>query len=257
MRAHFVWTWVFLLAAVLGQVRGEDDFVRIPRAEYEALKSKAARVDQLEKELGKITGGQPATSVPVPAVTGLDPQAQLKAREKELAAAKAEIDRLKHEQKRLVSDAHPINPAVLNAFKNLPAPRPLADLKPIAADETIPVHEILAHYAADPVAADARYKKKIFHLQGTVVDVEKSLLSSNFNLFFRIPDYAGQVICEAHSPDKYQRVYASSDRMRIVGEIAARYPTTLAAVGSEMNFIVKCLGSKNGSVLVDTVMIGR
>ena len=242
----------------------EDDYVRIPRAEYEQLKSKAARAEQLEQQLRELTGGAktpPAQTGVPPAKSGAaalqDSEQQLKQREAELAAAKAEIERLKKDQARMVSDPHPINPMVLKSLENLPPARPLAGMKPVEKDETVPVHELLAHYAADPHGADARYLKKTFHLQGVVADVDKPIVGSSFTLFFRVPGYTGQIICEAYPPDKYNRIYATSDRLKVLGVVTGHYPTTLASVGSEMNFMVRCLGVKNGAVKVDTVMLGQ
>ena len=255
-----------MLIATL-KLAGEDDFVRIPRAEYEQLKSQAAKVEKLEqrlRELGVLTSepkGSATGSVESrekPPVTNLaDSERQLRAREAELSAAKSEIERLKKEHARMAVDPHPINPMVLKSLENLPPARALPGLKPVEKDETVPVHELLAHYAADPKGADARYLKKAFHLQGVVADVDKPLVGSSFVLFFRIPNYEGQVMCEAYPPEKFTRVYATSDRLKVLGVVSGHYPTTLASVGSEMNFIVRCLGVKNGAVRVDTVILGQ
>lgn len=268
MRLQSLLSGIALLIAASLKLMGEDDFVRIPRSEYEQLKSQAAKVEKLEQKLRELGVVTPETRVnPVvaqkesleklPSASLADSERQLKAREAELTAAKNEIERLKKEHARMAVDPHPINPMVLKSLENLPPARPLTGLKPVEKDETVPVHELLAHYAADPKAADARYLKKAFRLQGIVADVDKPLVGSSFVLFFRIPNYDGQVMCEAYPPEKYSRVYATSDRLRVLGVVPGHYPTTLASVGSEMNFIVRCLGIKSGGVRVDTVMLGQ
>lgn len=172
--------------------------------------------------------------------------------ERELAAARAEITRLNGIPPVRPERGGPVwvHPAVQKAVDDMPAPRVLDGLKPVTSDEVVDPLELLAHFAADPKAAEARYAKRTFELRGIVAEVDKTLFAAPYQVVFRLPGTMLRGVCEMYPPDHFGKVYVTEDRQRVVGEASGR-KTTFATAGTEVRLRVRCEGLKAGAVRFD------
>ena len=196
-----------------------QDTVTIPKSRLIELEKKAAQADKLAIDLEK---------------------------------ARAENSRLKGEigapPKSFSTPVLP--PQVEQSLQKLPPTRPLAELPPLIKGEVVLASDLLHHYAMDPAAADQRYRKKSFKLQGIVTDLDKPLLMSPYRVIFRVPASPLKIICDVRSPEQFKKVYVSADRERVVGETYSGR-ATLARVGEEITVQGRCAGLKDGVVSFD------
>ena len=196
-----------------------EDTVTISKSRLTELERKAARADKLAADLEK---------------------------------AQAEISLLKGEiaapPKSFAAPVLP--PQVEQSLQKLPPTRPLTELPPLTKGEVVIASDLLHHYAMDPAAADQRYKKKNFKLQGIVTDLDKPLLMSPYRVIFRVPASPLKLICDVRSPEQFKKVYVSADRERVVGETYSGR-ATLAKVGEEITLQGRCAGLKDGVVIFD------
>ena len=116
--------------------------------------------------------------------------------------------------------------------------------------EVVQASDLLNHYAADPAAADRRYKKQNFKIRGIITDVDKVLMVSPYRVFFRVPGNGLKVLCDVRSPERFSKVYVSGNRERVVGETFSEI-VTLARVGEEVTLQGRCGGWKDGTVIFD------
>lgn len=230
-----------VVAAVMGGTvsgRAADDSVTVSRSRLAELERKAAEADRLADELAKAKAEI----------------ARLKSQQAELSNPKADNAKLKEEQAGLKKAAskpdHWLPLAVENATRNLPPTPPIDSLPPLQRDEVVPIHDLLNHYASDPVAADRRYRGRVFKVRGVIAELDKPLLISPYRVVFRLPGLALKVVCEVRPPEDYSKVYITNDRERIVGETERRR-VTFATIGTEATYRGQCRGLRGG--LVDLV----
>lgn len=171
----------------------------------------------------------------------------------ELTAARAEIARLKGEvqARPVVVLAKPLPPTVEKAMEKLPPTRPMTTLSPVARGESVNVVDLLNHYAADPAAADLRYKKREFKLHGVVVDFEKKLISSGYKAIFRVPNSGLKIVCNVGVPTKFTNLYTTHEHEQIVAETSRSNPFVLARVGEEVIIDGRCSGLHDGTITFD------
>jgi hypothetical protein len=228
------------LVAVLtlcGGIPGQaaEDTIPISRSRLAELERKAAEADRLAAELAKAKAEI----------------ARLRGERVELNKAKTEIVKLKEEQAELKKAAPKserwLPPAVENAAKNLPPTPPMQSLAPLQGDETVSVQDLLNHYAADPTAADQRYREHVIKLRGVIAEVDKALLLSPYKVVFRVPGQTLKAVCEVRPPEEFTKVYVTSDREKVIGETERRR-VTFATVGTEVTYRGRCRGLRDGTI---------
>ena len=170
----------------------------------------------------------------------------------ELAAAQAEIARLQG----TVQAARPavsqpwIPPVVVEAARKLPPTPAITSLPELDPKAVIPLHDLLNHFAANPEAAKGRYEKRVIRVRGFVTDVDKPLFKADYSATLRLPDHELRMVAGFVPPVEFRRVFATSDRERVIGESEHRRITFLQT-GSEVVVEGYCAGLKNREVRLE------
>ncbi|HEY6170490.1 MAG TPA: hypothetical protein VI454_20825 [Verrucomicrobiae bacterium] len=138
-------------------------------------------------------------------------------------------------------------PAVVVAALPLPAVEQWSPLDPKAA---VTMQDLLAHYGANPAAADARYKGKFLRFRGMISGFDKPLFVSHYHVQFRQAGLATAATARISPPPQYKRVYVTTDGQKLMGEASGFLPVPLAQAGTEVVVEGKCSGFRNGSVSI-------
>lgn len=165
--------------------------------------------------------------------------------ERELSAIRAELARLKNSP----TTRPPVwlPPAVEQAAAKAPPTPLLSALPPLTKDASVSVNDLLNHYAADPVAADARYAGHMFRVRGVVAQFDKALFAAPYFVIFRVPGQSLALECSIAPGDSFSKVYVTGDRERVVGE-RGNQRITLATIGTDVVIEGRCSGGKGGVI---------
>jgi hypothetical protein len=170
-----------------------DDAVTIPRSRLEELERK-------EAELKRLQGGDPTP---------------------------------KPEQKPTPPAEPPV--AATNAVANAPLPTPASvqSLPALSPGEVVPAVDIAAHYAANPAAADQRYRKRKFQTVGEIAGFEKPMFTRNYKILLKTQGQP-RVVCDFYLPDQYGMVYTIKHGAELVATLGERSRVTLAKTGQKV-----------------------
>jgi len=192
-----------------------QETVTIPKARLEELERK-------EKELEKLRG--------------------------ELSATKTETVRLRKEKEDAVARAAAVTAAAQAEPDVTHASPPMATLAPLAKGEMVDAMDLANHYRADPAAADARYRKKVFLVKGEIVGFEKPMLTRNYHVLLRAADRQMRVLCVVEPPEKFSAVFPAKAGTVLMGAYSsgARFP--LARLTDAVVIEGRCGGLDGGVV---------
>ncbi len=197
-------TLLVLLPATWAQ-----ETVTIPKARYEELLRK-------EKEWDKLNGDLSAAKKET---------AQLKKEKDEAVAKVAAV--------KAAAPAEPIINHVSPAMNTLPA---------LQKGETVNALDLANHYRADVSAADARYRKKVFKVQGEIVGFDKPLLTRNYHVLLQTTDRQMRLVCTVVPPEKFSAVFTTESGSHLVGTTSSGARTPLAKVGDTVVIEGRCGG---------------
>lgn len=203
--------WVVVCVAVgcLLPAASAQETVTISKARFEELERK-------EKELEKLKG--------------------------DLSTAKVETARLKREKDDAVAKAA----AGVAASPNEPlithVSPPLNSLPPLAKGETVNAMDLGNHYRTDAVAADARYRKKVFKVKGEIVGFDKPMISRNYHVLLRTPSRELRVLCTVTPPEKYRAVFTTQGGTQLTGSLPNGARVVLTKVGDTVVIEGRCAG---------------
>lgn len=148
---------------------------------------------------------------------------QLNAREfqrltNEIASLKAEIKKLKGGSNAASPEVTaPVEPNGDPVAGNALSTPDMATLPVLTPETVVSVVDLISHFQKDPVAAEARYKKKSFVLQGVVAEIDKSTTSRNYDVIFRQPGTALKVKIKITPPARTDTAVPVNDRASIEG----------------------------------------
>jgi len=155
-----------------------QDTVTVPKSRLEELERKEAELNKLKGDLNKTK----------------DENAELKKQHDADAAKIAETPQLvKH-----------VSP-------------PMNSLPPVEPGATVEAMDLADHYRTDAAAADQRYKKHVFRVQGEVVDFGNQLFLKPYRIMLKTPDQTCRLTCSIQPPEKYKAVYAVKEGSQLIG----------------------------------------
>ncbi len=211
-----------ILTLVLGILLGHalsgfaQETVTIPKSRLEELERKEAELETLKSSALK---SQPTIRTPS-AKTGQD---------------------VVPEQK---SDQAASAPSLPGSRRDTPS---IASLPPLKTDEVISAMDLAAHYRNDAAAADVRYRKRTFKIQGEIVSFEKPGLIRNYQILLKTFEPQTRVVCDFYPPEKFKAVYTINNGMVLVGTLPdTRVP--LAKVGDTVVIEGRCKGMNGGGI---------
>jgi len=148
-----------------------------------------------------------------------------KSRLEELEKKEAELEKLRNqlngEKPVAASGQASVKPTVIGTIPAAPGPPPISpalstlpDLKP---DEVVSAIDLASHFQQDRAAAEQRYQKRSFALQGEIEQFEKSAFSRSYRLIMKTAGSRLRVVCEVYPGSQYTAVYTASDNSEMVG----------------------------------------
>jgi len=167
--------------------KAQDD-VSISKARLQELERKEAELEKLRNQLNAEKPA-PAPAVPPSSVKGTNTTGV------GLAPAPASVP--------------PAAPT--------PASPASATLPPLGADEVVSAIDLAAQYEQDRAAADKRYRKKSFSVQGEIERFEKRLFGRSYSILMKTGGSKLRVVCEVYPPEPYTVVFTASHDSEIVG----------------------------------------
>lgn len=179
--------------------------------------------------------------------------AELETTKRELAAARGEAVKLA-EATRPSSTRAAADPGRGTLAKPVP---PISSLPDLRASDVVAAEDIAQHYKTDPRSADARYRRKVFRIQGRIERFDEKLFVRKTEVFLGSPEGSQRVVCESPFPDEFNAVYSTKGGQVLVGVRANRSEVRLMEVGESVVFEGKCAGLQGGGILFTQCRVVR
>ena len=191
-----------------------------------------------------------------PAIFGQDTVTVPKSRLEELERKEAELNKLKGDlNKTKDENAELKQQHKVDAAKIAEAPQvvkhvspPMNSLPPVATGETVDAMDLADHYRTDAAAADQRYRKHVFKVQGEVVGFRNGLFLKPYRIILKTPDQGSRVICAVQPPEKYSAVYTVKEGSQLVGTMPRYEDERIAKLGDTVVVEGKCDGFRDSAV---------
>jgi hypothetical protein len=187
-----------------------------------------------------------------------------KSRLEELERKEAELEKLKSPASKLQQAiqnakakkqdeaAQQVSPPQTTVSSPAPAPTPsktvsFALLSPLEKGTVVSATDLGAHYRANAAAADERYRKRTFRVQGEIVGFEKPMMVRNYNILLKTAEAQTRIMCDFYPPENFRAVYTINGGTVLVGTM----PDTrvqIAKVGDTVVIEGKCKGQSGGGV---------
>jgi hypothetical protein len=186
-----------------------------------------------------------------------------KSRLEELERKEAELERLKGPASKPQSppqNSTPQKPRELVPEQVLPqttatssspsigATPSLSSLPPLENGTIVSASDLAAHYRADSAAADQRYRKHIFKVQGEIIGFEKPPLIRNYFVLLKTADPQRRIVCDFYPSDKFKAVFTIDSGTALVGVLPGETRAPLAKVGETAVIEGRCKGLSGGGV---------
>jgi hypothetical protein len=210
--------FLFILLAGLALPAGAQTNVTIPKSRLEELEKKEAELEKLRNQLNPpkpVQVEQTGVKAQQPSVTGKEPVPDIKA----------------------VPEPVHISPALST----------LPDLK---EGEVVSAIDLASHYEQDRVAADQRYLKKNFAVQGEIERFEKRAFGRYYSIIMKTGGSKLKVICEVYPPERYTAVYTADHNSKIVGMFSGENLKTLASADSIAVARGECKGLEDSIIKI-------
>lgn len=180
-------------------------------------KSRLEELERKEAELERLKGAAPKAQ---PATQNIAPQKQ------------AEPAPLQNPQQTIAAPAAPpVTPKV--SLVSLPA---------LEKETVVLAADLASHFRADPTAADQRYRKHTFKVQGEIVGFEKPLLIRDYAILLKTAEPQSRIICGFYPPDKFKAVFSANSGTELVALLSNESRVSLAKVGETVVIEGRCKG---------------
>lgn len=127
----------------------------------------------------------------------------------------------------------------------------MAQLAPIADGELVNAVDLMNHYRQDPVAADQRYRKRRFKIQGEVLRLERPLLVSHYVILIRMEDARDRFVCEVDQPEQFKTTFTVKNGEEMVGTLPNGARVPLVKLGQTVVLEGRCKGLKDGGIVFE------
>jgi hypothetical protein len=223
-------------------LHAEENMVTIPKSRLDELERKAAELERLQRQLRQ-------TKVEQEELRHAKEEADRKAAEqiKAAAAAKAEAEKAAAAARKSAEDTRALALAARSRATAYAA-QPIGSLPPLKPGEPVSSMDLLAHFAADPVAAAARYGTGRITVEGEIVGFSKPPFIRPYDLLLRTGDPLRRVVCGVDPPGEYKAVYPANSGLLLVGITTRGDEVTLLQVGQIVVIEGRCHGLRGPNV---------
>ena len=160
----------------------------------------------------------------------------------DLLKAEQELRRLQPE----VSSTAPVAPGI--PAGSVAPPLNLADLPALTPETIVNVDTLAAHFRADRAAAEARYLKQTFIIEGNVTRFNPKVARRSYDLIFEPAERAPLVVAQFDYREHYRAVYTRDHGQSLYARINDRDESALLRIGDPIRFRGRCAGMKDGTV---------
>jgi hypothetical protein len=218
-RGHptFLVLFLYILLAGITLPAGAQTNVSIPKSRLEELEKKEAELEKLRNQLNPpkpVQAEQTGVKTQQPPVTGQAP-----------APAAAAV---------------PMPVHVSPALSTLPA---------LKEGEVVSAIDLANHYQQDRAAADERYHKRSFAVQGEIERFEKRAFGRSYSMIMKTGGSNLKVICEVYPPERYTAVYTAAHGSQIIGMFGENRKT-LASADSVAVASGECKGLEGSAITI-------
>jgi hypothetical protein len=191
----------------------------------------------------------------VPCVVADDSVTIPRSRLQELERKEAELTRLKSGEAKPKPEqgtTAPIATSVVATNSVSSASLPTAatgqSLPPLVVGEIVQAVDLAAQYAANVTAADQRYRKHKFQVEGEIAGFEKPMFTRNYNILLKTQ--GPRVVCDFYPPDQYGMVFTVKHGSELVGTLGDQKArqVTLAKVGQKVMIEGQCSGGDTAAI---------
>jgi len=200
---------------------------------------------------------------------GFDTLAALRRKTEEVERLKAELETARSSvanaaQNSSASSAAVSAPAAatIPAAKNptlwekLPPTRPATELPKLEGGELVTVFDLVNHYRADVTAADGRYRKKTFKLEGVIERIEEEFFGRAVKVLLESPDRTVRVVCAVEPPTRFKSTYTLAEGTVLMANDGRGAFTWLRA-GERLVVSGSCAGLKDGAIFLNRAELVR
>jgi len=189
-----------------------QETVTIQKSRLEELERKEAELEKVKGEL-KTTRGE---------------NVQLKKQHAE--------DRIK------LSASPPVQPAISRISP------PISSLPALAQGDVVDSMDLSTYYRTDPAAADARFRKRTFKVEGEIIAFEKPLFIRDYRILLKSSDRDIRIVCNFSPPERYSAVLTIKNGSELVGQISNQNRVPIAKVGDRVFIEGECRGLRDGAI---------
>lgn len=172
-----------------------------------------------------------------------------KSRLQELERKEAELQKLKAAPATAPVATQTPGQVVPIASKPVYVVPPISSLPPVAAGELVSAMDLASYFAADPAAAERRYRKATIKVRGEVSRIDKHMFQRTYDVTMKTPDHGPEVVCEITPDDGYDAIYSANHGTELIGK---KGPSTqqLMRLGQTVVVEGRCKGLKGRLVVV-------
>lgn len=210
-----------------------DDTVTIPKSRLEELERKERELESLKRELGKAKGETERA------------QEQLRT---EQVKSNAERAKAEEEKKKLSQEAAEAKAALATSEQPVVHDSPgLATLPPLKKGEVVDAMDLMNHFRADALGAEARYGKQRVRIRGVVTGFDKPSFVSYYFVYLRTTEKAWRVRCLINPPSEFKAIYTTQHDEVLMGIMQSGARLTLMRAGQtvEIEGVVRELKEQN------------
>jgi len=186
-----------------------------------------------------------------------------KSRLEELEKKEAELEKLRNQLnlKKPVQTSQPgVNAPKAPVGGQAPGPAPtvhapahvspgLSTQDALKEGEVVSAIDLANHYQQDPAAADLRYHKRSFAVQGEIERFEKRAFARSYSLIMKTGGSNLRVICEVYPPEPYTAVYTATHGAEVVG-MYGEQKKVLARANSVAVARGECRGLEGSEIVI-------
>jgi hypothetical protein len=174
---------------------------------------------------------------------------ELEKKEAELEKLKGELNRAPREAARAGSVASQPGTIAVPALPAPYVPPAMDSLPPLREDETVQALDLAGHYAQSSSAADKRYLKRSFALEGTVERFEKRAFGRYYSIVLDTGASKVKVVCEVYPPQRFSAAFPANRGKEIYGA-SGESRILIAKAGNKVLVRGECKGLDQDEVVL-------
>jgi hypothetical protein len=121
-------------------------------------------------------------------------------------------------------------------------------LPPLAQGEVVDSIDLANYYRSDPAAADVRFRKRTFKIQGEITAFEKPLFIRDYRILLKSGDRDIRIVSNFTPPERFSAVLTIKNGSELVGQLSNQNRVPIAKVGDTVLMEGECRGLSDGAI---------